>query len=61
MSGPHCVALGVQYEQGCLLDCDLSPVAILITFKSQALTHSKSPGAFKSVNNAFTFEKVSGA
>ncbi len=57
--GSHCVALDVQYGQGCLVECELSPEARLITFKAQ--TYSKSPGAFKRANNAFKFEYVSGA
>ncbi len=34
--GSHCVALDVQYGQGCLLECEPSPEARLITFKAQA-------------------------
>ncbi len=59
--GSHCVALDVQYGQGCLLERELSPEARLLTFKAQALTYSKSPVAFKRVNNVFKFEYVSRA
>ncbi len=54
-----CADLNVQYGQGCLLECELSPVAM--TFRSQAQTHSKSWGAFKRVKRDFKLAKVSGA
>ncbi len=35
----QCADLDGQYWQGCLLECELIPVAMLLTFRSQVKAH----------------------